>query len=236
MGKFEMQIQGQQVGKPLVGEARKGRYRVHRAADGKWIATLKSLPPEIFEQMVKRLVSGHSVRTVARWLADLRPAGECFGLSFWTFRKYVDAFVPSLRLQVASVKLVSSYRGRKTRAVLKQFDEVKLPNPVPLEPPIHPVSRVVTKAVREMETITALRYAFITQMERVEEMRAQEKLHPELIITEDGHKNIGVLKDIAAEILKYELGNKLMRSVAAITAPPRRPEPSPNTWSSRAEN
>jgi hypothetical protein len=182
---------------------------------------LKTLPPEIFEQMVKRLVNGHSVRTVARWLADMKPAGECRDLSFWTFRKYVDAFVPSLRLQVASVKRGAAHRGRKTRAVLKQFDEVKIPNPVPLEPPIHRVSQVVTKAVREMEIVTALKYAFVTQMERVEEMRAQEKLHPELIITGDGHKNIAVLKDIAAEILKYELGNKLLRSVGSITAPRR---------------
>jgi hypothetical protein len=53
-----------------------------------------------------------------------------------------------------------------------------------------------------MEAHTALRYAFVTQMERVEEMRAQEKLHPDLIITGDGHKSIAVLKDIAAEILR----------------------------------
>jgi len=78
-----------------------------------------------------------------------------------------------------------------------------------------------------------LKHAFVTQMERVEEMRAQEKLHPELIITGDGHKNIAVLNNIAAEILKYELGTKLMRSAAAITAPPRKPDPSPNPWSSR---
>ena len=201
-----MQIDGQQVAKELVGEAKKGRYRVQRAADGMRIATLKSLPPEIFEQMVKRLVSGHSVRTVARWLADAKPVGGCRDLSFWTFRKYIDAFVPNLRLQVASVKRAASHRGRKTRAVLEQFDEVKLPDPVPLEPPIHRVSLVVTKAVREMETITVLKYAFITQMERVEEMRVQEKLHPELIITGDGHKNIAVLKHIAAEILKLNLG------------------------------
>jgi Peptidase family M13 len=67
---------------------------------------------------------------------------------------------------------------------------VQLPDPVPLEPPNHRVSRVVTKAVREMEAHTALKYAFVTQMERVEEMRAQEKLHPDLIITGDGHKSI----------------------------------------------
>jgi hypothetical protein len=102
-------------------------------------------------------------------------------------------------MQVASVRRAASYGGRKTRAVLKQFHEVKLPDPIPLEPPIQRVSRVVTKAVREMETVTALKYAFVTQMERVEEMRAQEKLHPELIIAGDGHKNIAVLKDIAAE-------------------------------------
>jgi hypothetical protein len=109
------------------------------------------------------------VRTVARWLADMRPAGECCGLSFWTFRKYIDAFVPSLRAQVASVRQAASQRSRKTRAVLKGFDEVQLPDPVPLEPPTHRASRVVTKAVREMEANTALRYAFVTQMERVEE-------------------------------------------------------------------
>jgi hypothetical protein len=27
----------------------------------------------------------------------MKPTGECFGLTFWTFRKYIDAFVPSLR-------------------------------------------------------------------------------------------------------------------------------------------
>jgi hypothetical protein len=205
----------------LMTGSKNGRPRTPRPTDTTWTTTLKRLPPEVFEQMVKRLVNGHSVRTVARWLTDLKPVGECQGLSFWTFRKYVDAFVPTLRLQVASVKRAASHRGRKTRAVLKQFDEVKLPDPVPLEPPIHHVSRMVTKAVREMETITALKYAFITQMERVEEMRVQEKLHPELIITGDGHKNIAVLKDIAAEILKWELGNKIMRSTAAITAPSR---------------
>jgi hypothetical protein len=205
----------------IVGEAKNGRQRIRRLADAKRIATLKTLPPEIFEQMVKRLVNGHSVRTVARWLADIKPAGECCGRSFWTFRKYIDAFVPSLRAQVASVRQAASQRSRKTRAVLKGFDEVQLPDPVPLEPPNRRVSRVVTKAVREMEAHTALKYAFVTQMERVEEMRAQEKLHPDLIITGDGHKSIAVLNDIAAEILKWELGNKIMRSTAAITAPPR---------------
>src|ERR1700694_1523539 len=168
---------------------RNGRQRIRRSADAKRIATLKSLPPEIFEQMVKRLVSGHSVRTVARWLADIKPAGECFGLSFWTFRKDIDACVPSLRAQVARVRQAASERSRKTRAVLKGFEEVQLPDPVPLEPPNHRVSRVVTKAVREMEAHTALKYAFNTQMERVEEMRAEEKLHPDLIITGDGNKS-----------------------------------------------
>jgi hypothetical protein len=183
--------------------------------------------------MVKRLVNGHSVRTVARWLADIKPAGECFGLSFWTFRKYIDAFVPSLRAQVASVRQAASQRSRKTRAVLKGFDEVQLPDPVPLEPPNHRVSRVVTKAVREMEAHAALKYAFVTQMERVEEMRAQEKLHPDLIITGDGHKSLAVLNDIAAEILKWELGNKIMRSTAAITAPPRAQDIPPDSLDSR---
>ena len=58
-------------------------------------------------------------------------------------------------------------------------------------------------------------------MERVEEMRAQEKLYPDLIFTGDGNKSIAVLNDIAGEILKWELGNKIMRSVGAITEPPR---------------
>ena len=84
-----------------------------------------------------------------------------------------------------------------------------------------------------MEAHTALKYAFVTQMERVEEMRAQEKLHPDLIITGDGHKSIAVLKDIAAEILKWELGNKIMRSTATITAPPRAQDLPPDSFGSR---
>jgi hypothetical protein len=140
-------------------------------------------------------------------------------IAFWTFRKYIDAFVPRLRLQVASVKRVPLYRDRKARAVLKQFDEVKLSDAVPLEPPIHRVSQVVTRAVRDMDAHMALKCAFVLQMERVEEMRLQEKRFPELITSGDGYNNIAVLTDIAAQLMKLELGNKLMRSVSAITAP-----------------
>ena len=84
-----------------------------------------------------------------------------------------------------------------------------------------------------MEAHAALKYACVTQMERVEEMRAQEKLHPDLIIAGDGHKSLAVLNDIAAEILKWELGNKIMRSTAAITAPPRAQDIPPDSLDSR---
>src|ERR1700675_4515155 len=97
-------------------DRRNGRHPIQRSTDAVRIATLKTLPPGIFEQMVKRLVNGHSVRTVARWLCR---AGECFGLSFWTFRKYIDAFVPSLRAQVASVRQAASQPSRKRQYIFE---------------------------------------------------------------------------------------------------------------------
>jgi hypothetical protein len=67
------------------------------------------------------------------------------------------------------------------------------------------VWKVVTKAVQELDAEMALKYAFMTQVARVEMLRAMEIKTPSLIFTDEGQNEIAVLKEIGAELVKLEL-------------------------------
>jgi hypothetical protein len=77
--------------------------------------------------------------------------------------------------------------------------------------PVKKIWSVVTRAVQELDAEIALKYAFITQVARVEMMRELEKKTPSLILSGDGHHQIAVLTGIGAELAKLELKRPRLR-------------------------
>src|SRR5450755_2316934 len=84
------------MAEPITGH--NGRLNVARAREHLWISKLRRLPDGLFEQVVKKLVSGLGPSAVARWLVESRlESPEFRALKFPTYKKYLC--VLNMRLQ-----------------------------------------------------------------------------------------------------------------------------------------
>lgn len=169
-----------------------------------WIKKLERLP--CFEQMVKRLVGGQSVSSVARWARSLEMDCELKNAGLETWRKYINSLSIRIRINLEARPEI------KPKAVKEIIEDVKAnagAYDVPLTENGRRLWRLVEKAAKQLNAETMLKYCFVIQQRRVEEMVAIEQKMGMLI--PDGYKNVAVLKDIAAEVLKHKLGQLAMR-------------------------
>ena len=95
--------------KPLTTRERRERF---------WIKKLERLP--CFEQMVKRLVGGKSVSSVARWAQSLEMDGELKNAGLETWRKYINSLSIRIRINLEArpeIKPRDDSAGKITRRI-----------------------------------------------------------------------------------------------------------------------
>lgn len=195
----------------LTGFARQ-RPTVRERRERLWIAKLKSLP--CFEQLVAKLVEGQSVTSVTRWLHGLGVDGELKNCGYHTLRQYVTALRFRVRENLAHTER-KDVEPLAFRTVMQEFERQKDAE-IAEEPQLTEASKkiwkVVSEAVKKLDAETMLKYCFMVQQGRVEAMLAIENKMG--LPLPDVYKNIAVLKDIATEIRKYEVGELWMKGKA----------------------
>jgi hypothetical protein len=169
-----------------------------------WIAKLERLP--CFELMVKRLVDGKSVSSVARWARSLGMDCELKDTGFETWRKYINALSIRIRL---SMEARPEIKPKAVRAIIEDVKANADAYDVPLSENGRKLWRLVEKAVKELDSEKMLKYVFVIQQRRVGKILVLEEKTG--LLFPDGHKNVAVLMNIAAEVLKHELGQLAMR-------------------------
>jgi hypothetical protein len=193
---------------------RKPRFKVSQRREYLWIAKLRRLPDGMFEQAVKKLLSGWGPSAVAKWLVESRPdVPEFQGLQFPTYKKYLCVLNLRLKREAQGVTRndVSALAGVAALAEVERQRAAVLNGDRVTVQPIKKIWSVVTRAVEKLDAEIALKYAFITQVARVEMMRELEKKTPTLIFSHQGQNEICVLKEIGAELAKLELKRPRLR-------------------------
>ncbi len=177
-----------------------------------WIAKLRR--QNCFDRLVKKLVGGASVSRVTRWLHDLKPEGELKNCSSETLRIYVTALANRVKENMAFVKR-SNVEPLAFRLVLREMEKQKgavIDDDPPMSKAAKKVLKEVSDAVKKLDAETMLKYAYMVQQGRVEMLLKMENQMN--LLMPDGWKNIAVLKDIAAEVRKCEVGEQWMRGKA----------------------
>lgn len=178
------------------------------------IGILRRTP--IFDQLVKRFVEGQSVVRVATWVYDLKPEGPLKDGSYNSIRTYLTALRARVRNEIAD------HLQKRHERVVKEEEIVQTIQAKPLPPHrIDRFKRTVDKALREVEAIDLLKYAFLRQEERVHEMRLLEARTQGMLIP-NGYKEIELLKTIADSIAKINMGTEILRGKRLLdsTMPP----------------
>jgi len=167
--------------------------------------------------LVAKLVEGQSVTSVTRWLHSLGVDGELKNCGYHTLRQYVTA----LRFRVRENLTQTERKDVKPlafRMVMQEFDRQKDAE-IAEEPQLTEASKkiwkVVSEAVKKLDAETMLKYCFMVQQGRVETMLAIENKMG--LPLPDMYKNVAVLKDIATEIRKFEVGELWMKGKAGTT-------------------
>lgn len=186
----------------------KRRLNVSQARGHRWIAKLRRLPDGMFDQAVKKLISGLGPTAVAKWLVESQPESPEFrGIHYPTYKKYLCALNQRLKNEVSGMQR-NDASGLARRAVQAEFERQKhavIHGTATTVQPVKKIWNVVTKAVQELDAELALKYAFMTQVARVEMMLQLEQETPSLIFSAEGQNEIVVLKEIGAELVKLEL-------------------------------
>jgi hypothetical protein len=171
-----------------------------------WIAKLERLP--CFELMVKRLVDGKSVSSVAHWARSLGMDCELKDAGFETWRKYINAL--SIRIRI-NLETRPEIKPKAVRAIIEDVKANADAYDVPLSENGRKLWRLVEKAVKELDSEKMLKYVFVIQQRRVEKILGLEEKTG--LLLPDGHKNVAILKSIAAEVRKLELGELALKGM-----------------------
>jgi hypothetical protein len=163
---------------------------------------LRKLPQ--YQEVVRRLVRGQSVAMTAHWLLNFEDRGPLTGCTYSTLRTYLQTLGQKVREASMTVERLDLAHLRKravetmdsmSEAVLK---ELEVPDPT------RELKKMVTEEVERLDASTMLKYCFMIQKERLEEVRKIEKQTG--LPMPYGNHHVKVLAGIAAEIRKVEMG------------------------------
>ena len=171
-----------------------------------WIRKLRRLP--CWEQVIKKLIAGESVTSVAKWLVDMELEGEFKSIGYEGWRKYLGAL--KARIDMAGLER-KNLEPLKYRAVVEEFARQK--NSGLLEgnavPSLRSLQRVIEKVAVSLDAEIMLKYCFIIQQGRLAQMLEFEERAG--VLMPKGYNEVAVLKNIAAEVRKLEVGNFRIR-------------------------
>jgi hypothetical protein len=163
-----------------------------------------------YNEIVRKLTLGQSVRSLAIWLAAQRydgPHGQ-WSMYYW------EKLLGPLRDQILKAKLRAEREARRkashpppptTEKIAEVLDKIMDPamdvmNAMPKS--AHEVWKHVDKITEALTAERILKYGFLRQQERVETMMELEgKFH---LLLPNGHKEIETLVKLAAELVRLE--------------------------------
>ena len=176
--------------------------------DRLWLGRLREL--NCFDNLVRKLAEGQTPKTVARWAMQLKIEGEAGRWSLETWRRYLQVLSSRVRRELPRVE-----RAAPSAELKFVVDELKRLHPNeeidPMCEAAKPVWAKVRKSIEEIDAETALKFAFVVQQGRLAEVLKLEKKTPMLVLTGPGYREVAKLKDIAAAMVKLEVGQKWMR-------------------------
>jgi hypothetical protein len=173
-----------------------------------WMLRLRELPQ--FRQIVWKLSHGESTTAVTEWFMAQPDRGEMAGCSFDAVHRYMRTAAAWVRRQAEAVPRIDVTELHRT-AVSSQLNSriattIKgVPEPMPWDE----VSELVTEAVQNTNGQTALKYCFVIQQARVKSLRDMEAKMK--MVLPHGNKAVEVLREIAADIRKYELAEAVLK-------------------------
>jgi hypothetical protein len=183
-----------------------------------WAKSFRKLTQPVFDGLIRRLLNGESVYSISLWLHDVAPREARCGLSTW--RRNVSHLRDHLKLHIERRKENALPNVAVQQEIISKFGkerEDQLALEALQRKPIEEIKRVVSRAMSELDAMMILKFAFLIQKERVDEMRELEKKIK--MPMKGGYKEIEVMKSIGAEIAKIEMGNTLMRLKGAVPVP-----------------
>ncbi len=173
-----------------------------------WIKKLRRL--SFFHQIVKKLVDGQGVASVARWCHEQNPEGELHNKTPETWRKYLTSVAMHVRNDLKEVRRFK-VEPLAYKVLMGELEKEKVAT-TELDPVVEtarPIWSEVKKAARDLDAETMLKYCFVIQQARLQAMLALEgKLN---LLVPHGYKEVGVLVKIAAEIRQYEASEQRMK-------------------------
>jgi hypothetical protein len=203
---------------PTVAVGRKRTLRERR--EHMWVAKLRRLP--CFNQIVKKLVAGQGIAAVARWCHELNPDGELHNKTPETWRKYLTPVAMRVRDDVKSVKRFKVEPLAYT-ALMEELESQKVATAEAdsVAETTRPIWSGVKKAARDLDAETMLKYCFLIQQRRVQAMlEFEEKIN---LLIPQGHKEVAVLMEIAAEVRTYEVGEQTLSGNGKVPQPAMSP-------------
>lgn len=162
-----------------------------------------------FPQIVRKLAAGQSMRRVAKWVFDLNPQGEMHDLSLETWFTYLRPLARTIRERMH--KTDPDWKEPPTiEMVVESLNEEGLTDAVKIVETGRPVWKELHRAVKDVDAECALKYAFVIQERRVQEIMATEKKMG--ILMPHSSKEILVLLKIATALRKLEMDKHSLKT------------------------
>lgn len=168
-----------------------------------------------FNEIVKRIVAGQSAAVIARWCESAQ--SQACGVkmkTFFTWRQDIMLLAKRIRVLFKASELE---RPLPTPELVEEvIDQVRRDNyiqPEPdgpeLKPKMSSVWHSVKRAIRQVDSEMVLKCAFLVHADRIERLIKKEEAEDKL--DENGYKEILAMKDIGAELRKFEVGEQMLR-------------------------
>lgn len=175
-----------------------------------YINRLRALPPSVFDVLVRKIVKGDSINSIAKYAHSLH-----FEISIDNFRKYLAVLAKEIgqakhtqRVAADTQKEINEFN----QAVAEAAQAVIPPAPLPPDRPPGPgdVKKFVAQVTRAFVDVgieEKLNYLFMVQMKRLDRMVEMEERVG--MVFPMGFKNIDSLRMICEVLLKKEAARTL---------------------------
>jgi hypothetical protein len=177
---------------------------------GKLCTFLKLRRVPQFDKLMDMLDRGKTVWATTAWFMEQTDRGELSDCTFNTARTYINAL--KLRMEAIAAKVPRIDFSELRAAAVTATQQTRATAAILGEPEMAPgdIQQALTEEIERLDAVTALKYCFSIQKERVKELRQFEKKTG--VPVPFGNKSMHVLGRFAAELGRLELGQAILRS------------------------
>lgn len=178
-----------------------------------YLLALKLRTTPQFTEIVHRLDSGKTVWSVTDWFMQQKNRGSLGGCSFNTAYRYIGCLNRRLRKLVDGmdpnrVEELRHMTYHERMRLLRDVVEQNTPTPQPIQ--LSDMQRALTEEIEQLDAITAVKFCFSIQKDRVMLMRRLEDTAG--IQFPFGNKHLDVLRLMAESLWKVQAGQAILRS------------------------